>query len=57
VRPFGIDSCTRTNAVDGDGRPVRFQKDYRKVARLLAAVRRAEQFLDDQGGSPLGQDA
>jgi phosphoribosylanthranilate isomerase len=57
VRPFGIDSCTRTNAVDGDGLPVRFQKDYRKVAQLLAAVRRAEQFLDDQGGSPLGQDA
>jgi phosphoribosylanthranilate isomerase len=47
VRPFGIDSCTRTNAVDADGRPIRFRKDYRKVAELLAAVRRAEQAMED----------
>jgi phosphoribosylanthranilate isomerase len=49
VRPFGIDSCSRTNAVDGDGKPVRFRKDYRKVAQLLEAVRRAEGRLGDGG--------
>ncbi|HDI61291.1 MAG TPA: hypothetical protein ENF48_13230 [Desulfobacteraceae bacterium] len=47
VRPFGIDSCTRTNAVDADGRPVRFRKDFEKVAQLLAAVRRAERDLEN----------
>lgn len=49
VRPFGIDSCTQTNVSDSDGRPVRFQKDFRKVAQLLAAVRRTERDLEDHG--------
>jgi phosphoribosylanthranilate isomerase len=42
VRPAGVDSCTLTNAADEGGRPVRFRKDPEKVARLVAAVRRAE---------------
>ncbi len=42
VRPCGIDSCTLTNAVDAEGRPIRFQKDFRKVEHLVQAVRRAE---------------
>jgi phosphoribosylanthranilate isomerase len=42
VRPAGIDSCTLTNALDADGRPIRFRKDLQKVKTLVAAVRRAE---------------
>ncbi len=41
VNPWGVDSCTGTNAVGADGRPVRFRKDPRKVRDMLAAVRRA----------------
>jgi phosphoribosylanthranilate isomerase len=42
VRPAGVDSCTRTNARDGEGRPIRFRKDLEKVKRLVEEVRRAE---------------
>lgn len=42
VRPAGVDSCTLTNTLDADGRPIRFQKDLQKVNALVAAVRRAE---------------
>ncbi|MDI9571370.1 MAG: hypothetical protein QM278_11780 [Pseudomonadota bacterium] len=41
VRPAGVDSCTRTNALDASGRPIRFQKDIDKVRRFVAAARRA----------------
>jgi phosphoribosylanthranilate isomerase len=40
VKPAGVDSCTRTNALDSDGRPIRFKKDLEKVARLVAAAHR-----------------
>lgn len=43
VAPAGVDSCTLTNTLDGDGQPVRFSKDCRKVTELVTAVRRAEQ--------------
>lgn len=39
VRPAGVDSCTRTNAVDAEGRPMRFKKDLEKVRSLVAAAR------------------
>jgi phosphoribosylanthranilate isomerase len=42
VKPAGVDSCTQTNAQDDRGRPIRFKKDPERVARLVAAVRRAE---------------
>jgi len=42
VRPAGIDSCTRTNLLDNEGRPVRFRKDREKVRRLVEETRRAE---------------
>jgi phosphoribosylanthranilate isomerase len=45
TRPAGVDSCTRTNAVDARGRPIRFRKDLKKVQALVAAVRRAELLL------------
>ncbi len=44
VKPFGVDSCTRTNAVDS-GRPVRFKKDHNKVKAFVQEVRRAEKDL------------
>lgn len=43
VKPAGIDSCTRTNARDAQGRPIRFRKDMDRVRRLLDEVRRAEE--------------
>ena len=46
IRPAGVDSCTLTNARDSNGRPIRFQKDFEKVAKFVAEARRAEaEFL------------
>lgn len=45
VRPFGVDSCTRTNHLGGDGRPVRFKKDPGRVEAFVRAARRAEEDL------------
>jgi len=45
VKPAGMDSCTRTNAVDKQGRPIRFKKDMKKVRRLVEEARRADEFL------------
>ena len=45
VKPFGVDSCTGTNARDRNGRPVRFKKDYEIVKAFVAEVRRAEKDL------------
>jgi phosphoribosylanthranilate isomerase len=39
VTPFGVDSCTLTNALDAGGRPIRFRKDLEKVKRLVEAAR------------------
>jgi phosphoribosylanthranilate isomerase len=41
VQPAGVDSCTRTNATDDAGRPVRFRKDLGKVRGMIDEVRRA----------------
>ena len=45
VKPFGVDSCTATKAVDSNGRPVRFKKPHDKVAAFVQEVRRAERDL------------
>lgn len=45
VRPFGVDSCTRTNAVDDSAGPVRFKKDLNRVKAFVQEVRRAEKNL------------
>ncbi|MBP7764851.1 MAG: hypothetical protein KA113_06680 [Syntrophaceae bacterium] len=50
LRPAGVDSCTRTNACDRNGRPVRFRKDLGKVRRFIAEVRRADDFLEGAAG-------
>ena len=42
VKPAGVDSCTMTNAIDENGRPIRFRKDLRKVQLLVDAVRKTE---------------
>ena len=47
VKPFGVDSCTRTNEVDSTGRPVRFKKDLDRVKAFVREVRRAEKDLFD----------
>jgi len=46
VRPAGVDSCTRTNALDKMGVPIRFKKDLHQVKRLVNAVREAENALE-----------
>ena len=48
LRPAGVDSCTRTNATDRSGRPVRFKKDLKKVRRFIEEVRRADRFLEGE---------
>ena len=45
VLPAGADSCTRTNSLDAKGQPVRFMKDFHKVARFVEGVRRAEGLI------------
>jgi phosphoribosylanthranilate isomerase len=45
VLPAGADSCTRTNTLDAEARPVRFRKDFEKVARFVEGVRRAEGLI------------
>ncbi len=49
VQPAGVDSCTLTNAVDGQGRPVRFKKDMHKVKRFVEQTRHALQMLGRAG--------
>lgn len=44
VKPAGVDSCTLTNALDEDGKPIRFRKDLKKVARLVEKVRRSVNY-------------
>jgi phosphoribosylanthranilate isomerase len=46
VRPAGVDSCTRTNAVDPEGRWVRFKKDLKKVKQFVEETRRAERAME-----------
>jgi phosphoribosylanthranilate isomerase len=53
VRPFGVDSCTCTNAVDTSGRPIRFRKDLARVRALVTETRRADGlngFTNPMGG-------
>ncbi|MBW1740093.1 MAG: phosphoribosylanthranilate isomerase [Deltaproteobacteria bacterium] len=45
VKPFGVDSCTGTNALDNSGKPIRFKKDYEKVKAFVKEARRAEKDL------------
>jgi phosphoribosylanthranilate isomerase len=40
-----VDSCTRTNVLDENGKPIRFKKDLVKVKRLVQKVRAVEKSL------------
>jgi len=48
VKAAGVDSCTRTNAIAADGKPVRFKKDMQRVRAFVEQTRRAEQALAEQ---------
>jgi phosphoribosylanthranilate isomerase len=48
LKPAGVDSCTQTNAVDKNGRPVRFKKDMKKVRRFVEEVQRADRFVQGE---------
>lgn len=48
VKPAGVDSCTRTNAIAADGKPVRFKKDMQRVRTFVEQARRAQQALAKQ---------
>ena len=48
LKPAGVDSCTKTNAVDNQGRPVRFKKDMKKVRELVEEARRADEFIRER---------
>jgi len=48
VRPAGVDSCTRTNAVAERGKPVRFKKDMQRVGTFVEQTRRAQKALSGQ---------
>ncbi len=48
VRPFGVDSCTCTNAMDDNGRPIRFKKELARVKKLVSEVHRADRMTLDE---------
>ncbi len=43
--PAGADSCTQTNWIDGNGKPIRFKKDFSKVKKFVEEVRRTEDLI------------
>jgi phosphoribosylanthranilate isomerase len=45
VSPAGADSCTRTNRLDQEGKPIRFEKDFLKVEQFVKEIRRAEEAI------------
>jgi phosphoribosylanthranilate isomerase len=57
VKPAGVDSCTRTNRLDDQGRPIRFQKDIERVRRFVEETRRAAADLSISRniGRPAGE--
>ena len=51
VKPAGVDSCTRTNVFDKNGKPIRFKKDLVKVKQLIQRVRATEKSLSQASGN------
>ena len=47
VHPAGVDSCTKTNALDSGGQSVRFKKNLEKVKLFIDETRRAESVIFD----------
>ncbi len=50
VNPAGVDSCTRTNATDDNGFPIRFRKDAEKVEAMVRAVREYDRIHASRSG-------
>ena len=48
VVPSGADTCTLTNRVGTEGKPVRFEKDFQRVKKFVEEVRRAEKELREE---------
>jgi phosphoribosylanthranilate isomerase len=48
ICPAGADSCTLTNKVGSDGKPIRFQKDFEKVEKFVHETRRAQETLSEK---------
>ena len=57
LKPAGVDSCTKTNAVDKQGRPVRFKKDMKKVRQLVEEARRADEFMQRKNNAHINVDS
>lgn len=53
IQPFGVDSCTATNQIDAEGRPIRFRKDIEKVRRFVSETRRADRILAERSSPSL----
>ena len=45
VSPAGADSCTHTNRLDKEGKPIRFEKDFSKVEEFVKETRKAEEEI------------
>lgn len=52
IRPAGADSCTLTNELDDNHKPIRFKKDFSKVTQFVKEVRRAESSFYESGFRP-----
>ena len=48
VRPAGADTCTLTNRMDSEGKPIRFQKDFARVENFVKEARTAQKALRDE---------
>jgi phosphoribosylanthranilate isomerase len=48
ISPAGVDSCSLTNSLDREGKPIRFKKDFIKVKEFVREARRAMERLPDK---------
>jgi phosphoribosylanthranilate isomerase len=48
----GADSCTLTNQTNEQGSPIRFKKDFKKVARFVKEVRMVEASQSQRVANP-----
>jgi len=48
ARPAGADSCTGTNKIDSQGRPIRFRKDFEKLRLFISEINRAQKELNSR---------
>ena len=48
IVPAGVDSCTLTNALDNNGIPVRFQKDFKRVEKFVNETRRIKNMTAER---------